>query len=65
MLSGPVAVSEGRWRRRFKISFGEQRRSGGQRVGGEQRLREGSIGLEELKQLEKKSLRRLALDASE
>ena len=60
MPSGPVAESEGRLRRRCKISSSVQKRSGGQEEedGGGVGVRGG---VEELKQVEKKSLRRLAL----
>ena len=63
--SGPVAESVERLRRRCRISSSVQIRSEGQRLEG------GGIGedvrgvVEELKQVEKKSLRRLALERSE
>ena len=62
--SGPVAVSEGRLRKRCKISSSVHIRPGEQEEEGREEGM-GKRGVEELKQVEKKSLRRLALERSE
>ena len=63
--SGPVEVSEGRLRRRCKISSSVHIRPEGQEEEGREEGEGERGGVEELKQVEKKLLRRLALERSE